>query len=75
MGLLDIQGGQSFPEGILGKFGDAMKVQLVHELLAVRLYGLDADVKDARDLLRTLSLGKELEHLTLPRRKEGRHTG
>ena len=40
-----LQSGEAFPDGMLGKFGDAPGVQLLPDLLAVEFHGLDVDVE------------------------------
>ena len=40
-----IQGYEAFPDGVLGEFSDAMRFQLIHNLLAVGIHCLDADLQ------------------------------
>src|SRR4051812_30197278 len=53
---------QPFPDGVARQLGDAEQFELVHELPAVRLDGLDAHLQRARHLLGAVALGNELQH-------------
>src|SRR5205823_4402845 len=50
--------------------GNVVDVQPLHELHAMRLYGLDADVQRVGDLFGRLALGDQLQDLALPRRQQ-----
>ena len=52
--------------GVLGKFDRALQVELLLNLLAVVLDGLDAQMQFLRDFLGLLPLPDELEHFHLP---------
>src|SRR5687768_16102979 len=61
--------GKALVHGELGQAGDAVDLELVHDLGAVGLDGLDAHVQPRGDLLGGLALGHELEHLALAGRE------
>ena len=42
---LILQCGEAFPDGVLGEFSNAMRFQLIHNLLAVGIHCLDADLQ------------------------------
>jgi hypothetical protein len=45
--------GQSFADGIFGKLGYTVNLQLIHDVLAMRLNGLCAYLEKKSDLLRS----------------------
>src|SRR6266568_2681972 len=60
-------------DGPTHQAGDIVDVEPVHDLAAVRLDGLDGEVKLLRDLLAGAPLGDELQDLALARREEVEH--
>src|SRR5580765_6149022 len=45
---------------------DIVDAKLLHDLLAMLLNGLDAEIQLSRDLLIRITLSNELEHLSFP---------
>ena len=64
--LLEVEGGQSFPDGILGEDGQAMGTQLLHNMPSVGLDRFNAHMKVSSNLLRALAFTQELKHLAFP---------
>ena len=60
-----IESRQTLPNRVLRQLGNAVQVELFHELAPVGLDGLDAHVQPVRDLLGREPLGHELQHLAL----------
>ena len=69
--VLGFEGGDPLTDGVLGQTGDAMDIELLHDVLAVGLDGFDTHVQTRRDLLRAMTLGDELKDLALPSGKVG----
>ena len=70
-GLLLAQRRKSFSDRVFGELGHGMDVELQHDLAAVGFHGFRADAHAHRDFLGMNALGKELEHLPLPRGEHG----
>ena len=58
--------GKSLSDRVLRQFGDAVDLQLQHDLAPVGLDRLGADLQDGGDLLRALPFGQQLQDLPLP---------
>src|SRR5262249_10841750 len=56
-------------DGVAHQPGNVVDVEPLHQLHAVRLHRLDADLQPAGDLLGRLALGDHLQDLALPRRQ------
>ena len=65
-----LQGSQTFSNGELGEFSDAMQAEFCHELLAIGFDGLHAYLKQMGDFLSSSAFRQELENFPLPRRQE-----
>src|SRR5690242_15323399 len=61
---------QPAPDRVAGEFDPVAHPELVEDVLAVTLDGLDADEEQLRDLLRGVRLRNQLEHLELARRED-----
>src|SRR5450432_1809985 len=70
-GQLDAALNDARADGVAGKPGGVMDVELLHEMLAMLLDGLDADAEFRRCLLVGLALGDKLEHFHLARSQFG----
>ena len=60
-----LEAGQTLPDGVLHEVGDLVQVQLVHDVAAMRLYGLAAEAEQFGDVLVGVALGDELEDFAL----------
>ena len=67
-----LQGGEAFPDGILGEFSDAPGNKLLHDLLAVGIHCLNTDVEELGNLAGAFTLGYELQNLPLPGGEQGK---
>ena len=65
-GGLSFQGGETQTQGILGQFGDAVDVELTHEVLSMGIDRLGTDAEHPRDLLGRESLGDVPQNIFLP---------
>ncbi len=63
-------GGEAFADGVLGEFGDAVDMELKHQVAAMGFDGFDADVEVAGDFLGGFAIGNELEMLAFARREQ-----
>src|ERR1700677_4442991 len=70
-GQLDAALDDSRTDGVAGEAGGVVDVELLHEVLAVLLDGLDADAEFGRGFLVRPALGDELEHFHLARGELG----
>src|SRR5699024_3972341 len=61
---------QPTPDGVAGELDAVAHPELVEDVLAVALDGLDADEERLRDLLRGVRLGDQLQDLELTRRED-----
>src|SRR5271154_3045557 len=52
-------------DGVAGESGGIMDIELLHEMLAMLLHGLDADAENRCGHLVGLAFGDQLEHLHL----------
>ena len=66
------EGGQSFPQGMLGQFGHIVDPQLAHDLHLRGLNGLGADIEGVGDFFGAIPLGNLLQHLSLLRGRAGK---
>jgi len=57
--------GQPFHDGIFSEFSDAVQMQLVHDVLAVRFYGFHAQVEAGGNVPGGFAFRKKLQHLAL----------
>src|SRR5208282_5604917 len=71
-GQLDAVLDNARADGVAGEPGGVVDVELLHEMLAVLLDGLDADAEFRRGFLVGLAFRNELEHLHLARSQPGR---
>src|SRR5438105_15584369 len=60
---------QAALDGVAHQPGDLVDVELLHDPVAVRLCGLEADVEKSRDRFGGLAFGNQLQDLALARRK------
>src|SRR5450759_4451616 len=60
-----LEAGQTLPDGVLHEVGDLVQIQLVHDVAAVRLYGLAAEAEQPGDVLVGVALGDEIGDLAL----------
>lgn len=60
-----LQGSESFPYGIAGKFGHAFDVQLFHQIAAMGFDGFDAETKLMGNLFSGESFGDQLKNFPL----------
>ena len=58
-------GGEAFADGVFGEVGQVVDVEFVGDVLAVGLYGFDAQVQLGGDLLAVFAFGEELEDFAL----------
>src|SRR5262245_12603981 len=58
-----LEGGQAFANAIFREPRDAPYLELVHDLLAVCLYRLNAQLESSRDILCRFSFRDQLKHL------------
>ena len=57
--------GQPFHDGIFCELSDAVQLQLVHDVLAVRFYGFHAQVEAGGNVPGGFAFRKKLQHLAL----------
>src|SRR5437764_839433 len=60
---------QAALDGVAHQPGDVVDVELLHDPVAVRLCGLEADAEKTRDRFGGLAFGNQLQDLALARRK------
>src|SRR5512138_1485331 len=70
-GQLDAALDDAGANGVAGESGGVVDVQLLHEMFAMLLDGLDADAEFGRSLLVGLAFGDQLEHFHLARSQLG----
>ena len=70
-GQLDTALDDACADGVTGKSGGVVDVELLHEMLPMLLDGLEANAQFHRRLLVGVAFGHQLEHFHLARRQLG----
>src|SRR5580698_6378698 len=60
-------GNNAFADRVKNQLGDAMQVQLLHDLRAMSIHRVDAQFQKIRNILARVSFGHKLQNFTLPR--------